>query len=72
MIGSWWMSFFIILSRIMKFVALRSSSMSSTRAPQSTASMMFAACEVEPDAWEVEKSIVSPPGIQRMNGEMFR
>ena len=48
-----------------------SSSMRSVRAPSSRDSMMEAACEVEPDAFSVEKDVVSaPPGRWVMNGEM--
>ena len=43
-------SSFIMRSRIMKLVALLSSSIRRSFAPQSTASIMFAACEVEPEA----------------------
>ncbi len=46
-------------SRIIRFVADVSSSISSTRAPTSSASMMLAAWEVDPEALSVEKSRVS-------------
>lgn len=70
--GSFSTSAFISGSRIIKLVALRSSSMSSSEAPCDTASTTLAACEVEPDAWSVEKSRTSPPGSQRTKGEMSR
>ena len=58
-------------SRIMKFVAEVSSSMSSVREPLSTASTRFAACDVDPDALLVENSAVSAPeGSPEMNGEI--
>mmetsp|Transcript_27740 Transcript_27740/g.79957 ORF Transcript_27740/g.79957 Transcript_27740/m.79957 type:complete len:221 (-) Transcript_27740:414-1076(-) len=62
---------FILSSRIMKFVAHVSSSTSSVVAPASSASTMFAACEVEPEASPVEKRSVSlPKGRLLMKGEM--
>merc|ERR1719182_1036793 len=58
-------------SRIMKFVAHVSSSTRSVVAPVSRASMMFAACDVEPLASRVVKARVSrPKGRFRMKGEM--
>ena len=59
-------------SRIMKFVADWSSSINMTRVPSSSASIMLAACEVDPLASLVEKFTVSlPNGRLSMNGEMF-
>ena len=55
----------IAAERIMKLVAAVSSSMSRTRAPISSASMMFAAWDVEPDASVVEKSVVDLPYLSR-------
>ena len=43
----------------MKFVAQVSSSTSNVRAPTSSASMILAACEVEPDASPVVNSVVA-------------
>src|SRR3712207_8651029 len=61
--GSLWTSSRIRSSRIMKFVALVSSSTRSSDVPISSASAMFAACEVEPEALGVEKfCVVLPPG----------
>jgi hypothetical protein len=58
-------------SRIMKLVALVSSSTSRSEVPTSSASAMFAACEVEPEALGVEKSSVSlPPGRSPIMAEM--
>ncbi len=58
-------------SRIMKFVADVSSSMRRSEVPYSSASAMFAACDVLPDASSVEKLPVSAPnGRFVMNGEM--
>ena len=59
------------MSRIMVLVALVSSSISSARHPASRASMIAAACEVEPEASSVLKALVSlPPGSSAMKGEM--
>src|SRR5215204_840895 len=61
----------ILSSLIMKFVALVSSSTSKSDVPTSTASAMFAACEVEPEAFGVEKSFVlRPPGSSPIMAEM--
>ncbi len=58
-------------SRIMKFVAEVSSSMSRVRALASTASTRLAAWDVDPLAFVVEKNLVSvPDGRLLMNGEM--
>ena len=58
-------------SRIMKFVAEVSSSISSVDAPDSMASTRLAAWEVEPLALVVLKQRVSvPEGRLVMNGEM--
>mmetsp|Transcript_34355 Transcript_34355/g.90063 ORF Transcript_34355/g.90063 Transcript_34355/m.90063 type:complete len:321 (-) Transcript_34355:298-1260(-) len=61
--GSRWdaTSICILLSRIIKFVAHVSSSMRRQLAPASIASIVLAACEVEPEASSVEKSTVSLP-----------
>mmetsp|Transcript_162954 Transcript_162954/g.522533 ORF Transcript_162954/g.522533 Transcript_162954/m.522533 type:complete len:216 (+) Transcript_162954:669-1316(+) len=53
-------------SRIIKFVAQVSSSMSNAVAPNSNASTMFAACEVDPEASLVVKVVVS-----RLNGRLL-
>ena len=58
-------------SRSMKLVALVSSSTSRQLQPASSASAMFAACDVEPLASCVENARVSrPPGRSLMNAEM--
>jgi len=58
-------------SRIMKFVADVSSSMSNVDAPAATAFMRFAACDVEPEAFAVINDRVSvPDGRLLMNGEI--
>ena len=58
-------------SRIMKLVAEVSSSTRSTFAPTSRASMMFAAWEVEPEAfWLVNLWVSVPLGRFEMNGDM--
>mmetsp|Transcript_821 Transcript_821/g.2662 ORF Transcript_821/g.2662 Transcript_821/m.2662 type:complete len:218 (-) Transcript_821:853-1506(-) len=58
-------------SRIMKLVALVSSSSSSAEAPPSSASMMEAACEVDPLASAVVKApVLFPKGRWSMKGEM--
>mmetsp|Transcript_133729 Transcript_133729/g.333725 ORF Transcript_133729/g.333725 Transcript_133729/m.333725 type:complete len:244 (-) Transcript_133729:700-1431(-) len=59
-------------SRIMKFVAHVSSSISIAVAPNSNASTIFAAWDVEPDASDVVKAVVSRlKGRLLMKGEMF-
>mmetsp|Transcript_83291 Transcript_83291/g.178550 ORF Transcript_83291/g.178550 Transcript_83291/m.178550 type:complete len:209 (+) Transcript_83291:329-955(+) len=64
-------SAFIFSSRIMKFVAHVSSSTKSVVAPTSSASMMFAACDVEPEASAVVNFVVPlPKGKLLMKGEM--
>ena len=69
--GSRFTSSRILSSRIMKFVALVSSSTSKSDVPTSIASAMFAACEVEPEAFGVEKSFVlRPPGRSPIMAEM--
>ena len=61
----------ILSSRIMKFVALVSSSTSSRDVPASMASAMFAAWEVDPEAFGVEKSsVLRPPGRSPIMAEM--
>ena len=52
-------------SRIMKLVAVVSSSISSTSAPTSRASMMLAAWLVLPEASSVLKSLVALPAHQQ-------
>jgi hypothetical protein len=55
----------------MKFVALVSSSTSSSEVPISNASAMFAAWEVEPEAFIVEKFFVErPPGRSLIIADM--
>ena len=58
-------------SRIIKLVALLSSSINNRLLPLSTASIIFAACDVEPEACSVEKFFVLPFGNQRINGEIL-
>ena len=58
-------------SRIIKLVADVSSSSSNAELPASSASMIAAACDVEPDASVVVKLVVRlPNGRWSMNGEM--
>mmetsp|Transcript_3490 Transcript_3490/g.8247 ORF Transcript_3490/g.8247 Transcript_3490/m.8247 type:complete len:242 (-) Transcript_3490:55-780(-) len=62
---------FIFSSRIMKLVAQVSSSTSKVLAPTSSASMMLAAWEVDPEASPVVNSVVAfPNGKLLMKGEM--
>ena len=69
--GSWVTRERMRASRISRFVAEVSSSMSSSGEPSSTASLMAAAWDVEPEAFAVEKAVVSaPPGRPPMKGEM--
>ena len=62
----------ILSSRIMKFVALVSSSMSNVEDPDSIASTILDACDVDPDASAEEKQDVDfPIGRLLMNNEIF-
>ena len=61
----------ILSSLIIKFVALVSSSTSKSDVPTSSASAMFAACEVEPEALGVEKSpVLLSPGRSPIMADM--
>ena len=65
-----WTSSRMRASRMRRFVAEVSSSMSSRGEPSSTASTSEAACEVDPEAFSVEKRVVSaPPGRWLMKAE---
>ena len=72
-IGSFFTIFRIFRSRIIKLVALLSSSMSSSFAPPQTASIMFDACDTLPLACVVEKLLTSALfGKCRKNGDKSR